>query len=285
MCESSRFGKVVSISLHHFSDASAVGYSQRSYVRQVNDQGQVHCELLIGKCRVTPTKVITVFRLELTAAVMSLRVSNMIHREVEYQLDFESFWTDSTIVHGYISSSAKRYKTFVANRIQVIRNSTTPEHWKYVPTQSNPADDGSRGLSSSELLHNPRWLRGPDFLWQTQIPTFEYNVTDSDNDPEIRRENVDSAFLRCMLDQRQFCHGWNGFLAGTSCWRMVAYILRFKSRLLVKTRIHLLETSDKLLVNDISRAEVEVIKLVQHEVFETYSCCLHAEERTCIATP
>ncbi len=49
----------------------------------------------------------------------------MILREVEYQLDFESFWTDSTIVLGYINSSAKRYKTFVANRIQVIRNSTT----------------------------------------------------------------------------------------------------------------------------------------------------------------
>ena len=42
------FGEVSSISLHHFSDASELGYGQSSYVRMVSKKGQIHCCLLFG---------------------------------------------------------------------------------------------------------------------------------------------------------------------------------------------------------------------------------------------
>ena len=44
---------------------------------------------------------------------------------------------------------------------------------RHIPTQLNPADDASRGLSADELINNRRWLSGWDFLWkpETHWPT------------------------------------------------------------------------------------------------------------------
>ena len=50
------FGKVVESFIRHFSDASEDGYGLVSYLRLVNNQGVVHCVLLIGKARVNPLK-------------------------------------------------------------------------------------------------------------------------------------------------------------------------------------------------------------------------------------
>ncbi|XP_071488838.1 uncharacterized protein [Diadema antillarum] len=54
------FGKPVNVQLHHFSDASMLGYGQCLYVRLVNQEGRVHCTLIFAKSRVAPIKVITV---------------------------------------------------------------------------------------------------------------------------------------------------------------------------------------------------------------------------------
>ena len=61
------FGEIISVNLHHFSDASENGYSQCSYIRLVDNDNRVHCSLLLGKSRVVP-KFISIPRLELTAA-------------------------------------------------------------------------------------------------------------------------------------------------------------------------------------------------------------------------
>ena len=73
------FGPVKSTELHHFSDASASGYGQCSYIRLVNVHEEVHCELVMAKSRVSPLKTITIPRLELTAALVSVRVSTMLY--------------------------------------------------------------------------------------------------------------------------------------------------------------------------------------------------------------
>ena len=36
--------------------------------------------------------------------------------------------------------------------------------WSYVPSEVNPADDISHGLSPSQLVRGHRYLSGPDFL-------------------------------------------------------------------------------------------------------------------------
>ena len=43
------FGKIAKAEIHHFSDASFKGYGQCSYLRLVNEDGQIHCSFVIGK--------------------------------------------------------------------------------------------------------------------------------------------------------------------------------------------------------------------------------------------
>ena len=62
------FGKIVSRQLHVFSDASFMGYGAVAYLRLKDDNGQIHCAFLMGKSHLTPSKVVTIPRLELVAA-------------------------------------------------------------------------------------------------------------------------------------------------------------------------------------------------------------------------
>ena len=72
------FGDLSSAQLHLFSDASTVGYGQASYLHLDNTEGHVHCPLVMGKSRVAPAKLVTVPRLELTAASLSVKVGYML---------------------------------------------------------------------------------------------------------------------------------------------------------------------------------------------------------------
>ena len=88
------FGKVVNDSLHHFSDVSELGFGQYSYIRMVDEKDRVHCSLLLGKSRVVPKKFISIPRLELNAAVLSVKVACLLKKELNFGEVEEWFWTD-----------------------------------------------------------------------------------------------------------------------------------------------------------------------------------------------
>lgn len=135
------FNVISSSQLHHFSNASEVGFGSVCYLRIVNNQGDIHCSFLCAKLRVAPLKTITIPRLELSAATVSIKQDKILRRELEVLSDAQSiFWTDSTIVLRYIKIETNRYHTFVANRIAVIRDGSEPDQWS---GDMNPADDGS----------------------------------------------------------------------------------------------------------------------------------------------
>ena len=106
------FGQIKTVELHHFSDASLSGYGQCSYLHLISESDQTHCSLVLGKARVTPLKPVTIPRLELTAAVVSVKISQWLGEELDYQDVSEFFWTDSKVVIGYISNTTSRLKCF-----------------------------------------------------------------------------------------------------------------------------------------------------------------------------
>ena len=155
------FGKVVNATAHHFSDGSSIGYGQCSYLQLMDDHNQISVSFLMGKSRVAPLKQITIPRMELTAAVTSIKVSNLLHEELMFVPDLEHiFWTDSQVVLGYISNETKSFHTYVSNRIQAIRNESDISQWNYVPTKANTSDIGSRGIKASKLAEFwDRWKK------------------------------------------------------------------------------------------------------------------------------
>ena len=80
----------------------------------------------MGKSRITPLKPITIPRLELTAALVSSKMSGMLRKELEYEPLKEIFWTDSKTVLGYINNDSRRFHAFVGNRVQEICERTSP---------------------------------------------------------------------------------------------------------------------------------------------------------------
>jgi hypothetical protein len=280
------------VQLHHFADASERGYGTVSYLRYKNGT-QVHCAFVLAKARVAPLKKVSVPRLELTAATVMVKVNNMLHKELQMHEDETYFWTDSQAVLHYINNESSRYKTFVANRVELIRDSSKPSQWQYVPTEMNPADDCSRGLTMEKLLNKQQWFHGPDFLWKesSEWPTWSISQNKGLNgdDPEVkgsvshtscvtslevhvqtpnesrneaRKPQVEEDCINTLI---------NHYSDWTNLRRGIAWWLRLKRTLLRRTRKQ--ETpkdKDKpqgLTVEEIQMAEKAVISYVQQQSF------------------
>lgn len=202
--------------LHHFSDASTQGYGQCSYLRLVDDKGRVRCSLVIAKSRVVSLKVVTIPRLELTAAVISVKISEFLKQELEYEDLSEIFWTDSKVVLGYINNDARRFQVFVANRVQQIRETTSPKQWRYIPSTENPADHASRGLSAKEL-QSSNWLTGPSFLWNASISNDECAAELSPDDPEIKAKALATSGKPApLLDRLEMFSDWTRVISAVT---------------------------------------------------------------------
>ena len=106
------FSKIKDARVHHFTEASEIQIRQASYLQLVSENNQIHYSLLIGKARVTPTKYVSIQRLELTRGTLSIKMSQLIKRELEVN-DVtgirEHFWTDSQVILGYINNQSKRF--------------------------------------------------------------------------------------------------------------------------------------------------------------------------------
>ena len=75
----------------------------------------------------TSAKYVTISRLELRAATLSIKMSLLIKRKLELNDATsirEHFWTDSQGVLRYINNESKRFKVSVANRVQLIHDNS-----------------------------------------------------------------------------------------------------------------------------------------------------------------
>ena len=80
----------------------------------------------MGKARLVPVRDISILRLELTEAVISVRLSKIIREELDLTIQNVYYWTDSTSVLKCIHNESKRFHTIESNRLMVIHNGSTP---------------------------------------------------------------------------------------------------------------------------------------------------------------
>ena len=185
---------------------------------------------MLGKSRVTPTKPVTIPRLELTACSVSVKLGAMIKEEIKIPGLQDHYLTDSTIALGYIYNETRRFRVFVANRAQTIRSYTSKEQWRHVESGLNPADHASRGISVNDENAVNQWINGPEFLWkEMSTPNYpDLSAALKDDDPEIRGQVLsvhitklptDDTYLLTKLEE-QFS-GWKRIL------RVVAIMIKF----------------------------------------------------------
>ena len=277
------FGKVTDTQLHSFSDASETGYGVASYLRFKNRSNQVHCAFVCGKARVAPLKPHTIVKLELAAATLAVRQTNLIMKELTVDVDSVVFWTDSQTVLKYIRNEKARHPVFVANRVALIRDSSSIDQWKYVPSKSNPADHASRGLSVEELSAKKEWLQGPEFLWkpESEWPTLpskdigeeEINIDENERvsgitvqavtvqEKQLSSLDEPGGMITMAAETKQkkselgedilhksTCNAVNSLIEYFSDWtklkRSVAWLLRLK-KLLQRKTVHPTETHNE----------------------------------------
>ena len=146
-----------------FSDASNAGIGAVSYLRTFVD-GICCASFIMGKSRVAPVKPLSTPRMELSAAVIAVRLARFVLRELDVSFDKTVFWSDSTTVLGYLHNTSKRRPVFETNRIKLIRELSTVDQWRWIETRRNPADLYSRGVSPLQVGKADQWLLGPSFL-------------------------------------------------------------------------------------------------------------------------
>ncbi|KAK6191275.1 hypothetical protein SNE40_003006 [Patella caerulea] len=261
------FGQVQTAELHHFSDASTYGYGQCSYLRPVDENNNVSCSLVHEQVLVASLKLITIPRLELSAALVSVKVSNQLRAELDYENVIESYCTDSKVVLGYINNDACCFHIFVANGISQIRDSTQPNQWHYVKSSENPADIASHGVTAHELL-NSKWFSGPDIIWKPTVQASEEQIGNTvyEDDPEVKHVTSFPTHTQKTFELSRLNHISDLFHAKRSialCLKLKAYLRRRLQTKDLKEPIY-----GPLSVEDLRKAEDEIIRLVQAEACE-----------------
>ena len=236
----------------------------------------------MGKSCITPLKNVTVPRLELTAALVSTRVSSVLQQELDYKGVKEVFWTDSQVVLGYIRNDARCFHVFLANRVQQIRDSSSPSQWQYVRTEENPADEASRGVSPGNLVNNSYWLNGLPFLWE-QIITYQGEEKTtfalSPDDPELKKtwvlatsgsQREEMASILKRLEYFSDCNHARKAIA--ICVRLKYHTQPTSSENKPAAKTSKAESSlskfPATTVDELRRAKIAILRLLQGEAFE-----------------
>ena len=108
----------------------------------------------------------TIPKLELSAALILTRLISNVKETIQRNIEIRDIicWSDSQIVLLWILKTEKMHKTFIQNRVAEIRETISPQQWRYCPSEENPADLASRGILGSRLKGLKLWWEGPEFL-------------------------------------------------------------------------------------------------------------------------
>ncbi|XP_048580423.1 uncharacterized protein LOC116604791 [Nematostella vectensis] len=270
------FGEVVKSELHVFSDASQDAIGIAVYLRLINVRNQVSVSLVYGQAKVAPLQPTSIPRLELCGAVLAVQAAHRVLREIDIAVERVYYYTDSKVVLGYISNDSRRFYTYVANRVQIIRSMTSPDQWYYIESALNPADQATRGLKAGALMTST-WIKGPDFLNQGEyVTTKEDNETLAPNDPEVRKE-VKATKTAKTHKTGLGADRFKRFSSFESLQRalaiVIAFVRRFKSRRnTTKKEINQDDDSHRqspIPIEILNQATAIVVREAQREAFGT----------------
>ncbi|XP_071056102.1 uncharacterized protein [Onthophagus taurus] len=243
-----------SLELHGFSDASTKAYGACIYLRSCGVDGDVISRLICAKSRVAPLKQITVPRLELMGALLLADLMSKVKNALIVDILKTIYWTDSSVVLGWLSIEPSQLQIFVGNRVTKILERTNSNEWRYVSTKDNPADPISRGVNVRELSNLEKYWLGPAWLIQNEN-MWPVRKFQTENLPEKR------VVLNLTTNVNQLIP-FSKFSSLIKLQRIVAFVFRFKNNCKGKLRLKGPLNADELRV-----ALEYLVKCSQRETF------------------
>ena len=126
--------------------------SMKAYGAVVNLCLPDQVTLVMSKSRATPTKTVTLLKLELMAAVMATRLATLSCLHCTIMIYPILLTYGRTVRLYYIGFTNKHQKV-----IEIV-DSFPPTKWSFsTPTADNPADLLTRGASTQQLLASQFW--------------------------------------------------------------------------------------------------------------------------------
>lgn len=243
------------IQVHGFCDASEQAYGACIYIRCIDLAENTTVRLLCSKSRVAPLKTQSLPRLELCAAILLMKLYTNVRKSLNITINESTFWSDSMITLHWIRTAPHTLKQFVANRVGEIQRCSDPSQWRHVPTESNPADLLSRGVTPLEFTKLQSWQTGPCWLSLAE-----------DSWPLNKLHPVENTELRKIItlqtqikDRSNILHKFSSF---TFLKRIISYCLRFSYNTRNKQK-----RTGPLSTSELQHAHIQIIKNLQAEVF------------------
>lgn len=253
--------------LHGFCDASQSAYGACIYLRQQTSSNTWSVRLLCAKSRVAPTKTLTIPRLELCGALILAELLSRVAKSIGVSVNNFFCWCDSTVVISWIQGTPAQWKTFVANRVSQIIDTVGVECWHHVPTEHNPADLLSRGVTTEALSNMKIWWIGPQFLsasesnWPNYPERLPFLEEISLEKKPIKFTLTAAIPANNILLERY--SNWNKLLRVTVVW------VRFLTWLRGRNRPELQELiNGPLTVSEMDKATNRWVKFAQQQCFE-----------------
>ena len=224
---------IVSVDASQYVAVAAV------HARSKMPDGTYSCRLVAGKSKLT--KLATIPRGELKAAVMGASVAHAVQSALGDQVDNVLYVSDSTIVLYWINQDARPLQTAVRNGVIEIRRLSQVESWFHIPSEDNIADLGTRTATVHDLDLEGEWVCGKKWmsLDMSQAPLRSIQEVQLDQDDlraalkEVRATETCAYALPQVTDKLETRYAYSKYvvdpcvLAWHKSIRVLAFVLRF----------------------------------------------------------
>ena len=254
----------LTLQLHGFSDASKKAFSAVIYIRATYEHSSPTCMLVVAKTRVAPLKPRTIPELELCGATLLAELLATTRTTLNISSEQVTAWCDSTIVLCWLNNCPSRYKTFVGNRITTVTSFLSPSVWHHVPSEENPADCASRGLSARELREHKLWWSGPPWLLMEPIAVPRHPQKSELDQLQTEEAKASTCLAVSSEPALWLAHRYSSYRTLT---HVTAWVLRAAYNFLAPIKLHPLNKDSYVTVDEIKSALKFLQKSSQQRTF------------------